>query len=298
VRRLARLALAAYPRAHRERYGEEMKGLVDDLPVAAGDVVDLVRGAAVAHLRPSSGCPGPISPSDRLRLSAGGILACWVAFAAAGLAFYKTTDGAAFSAAADAHAALAGAHLSIQILAALASAVVAIGAAPLILAALGERGPGRGAVRGSLAWAIGAIVAFAAATAAVVALAHNIDSWSAVGALAVVGAWGILGLTCGSVCVAAARRGLFAADVPLGALRFAVALGVLVASAMWAITLATGVYLAALSGLGLSAADNGSGGLISVELSIVVALLAMLCATGLATVSSIRGLKALRSPMG
>src|SRR5690242_3376137 len=62
-----------------------------------------------------SGCPSPVSPADRLRLSAAGILACWVAFTAAGLAFYKTTDGAAFSAAADAHLTVSGAHLAIQI---------------------------------------------------------------------------------------------------------------------------------------------------------------------------------------
>jgi hypothetical protein len=296
MRRLARLALGAYPRAYRRRYGEEMRGLIDDRRVSAGDILDLARGAAVAHLRPSSETPGDLSTPDRLRLSAGGVFACWVAFAAAGLAFYKTTDGATFTAAADAHPALSGAYLAIQILAALASAAVVVAAIPLIFAALAERGPARAVVLRSLAWAVGAILAFAGATAVLVALAHKMDSWSAGAALAVLAAWGLGGLVCGGVCVAMAKRGLFAASVPLGALRFAVSLGILAAAAMWAIAVATAVYLAALSGLGLSAAGNGPAGLISVGLSIFLALLAMLGAGALATVSSLRGLKALRSP--
>jgi hypothetical protein len=294
MRRLARLALAAYPHAHRERYGEEMAGLVEDRPVSAGDVLDLARGAAVAHLRPSSECPGPVSAADRLRLSAAGILGCWVAFAAAGFTFYKTTDGAAFTAAADAHSALSGAYLAIQIFAVLASAAVVIGAVPLILAALGERGSARAAIRRSLARAAGAILAFAGATAALVALAHDAGSWSEGAAVLVLTVWGLGGLACGAVCVAAARRGLFAANVPLGALRFALALGIFATAAMWAIALATAVYVVALSGLGISASGNGPAGLISVELSIVLALAAMVGAGALATVSSLRSLKALR----
>lgn len=294
MRRLARLALAAYPRAHRERYGEEMAGLIEDRSVSFGDVLDLARGAAVAHLRPSSECPGPVRAADRLRLSAAGILGCWVAFAAAGFAFYKTTDGVAFTTTADAHSALSGAYLAIQIFAVLASAAIVIGAVPLILASLGERGAGRTAIRRSLVWTAGAILNFAGATATLVVLAHDLGSWSEGAALAVLAAWSLGGLACGAVCVAAARRGLFAANVPIGALRFAVSLGILATAAMWAVALATAVYLVALSGLGISASGNGPGGLISVELSIALALAGMLGAGALATVSSLRGMKALR----
>ena len=295
MRRLARLALAAYPRAYRERYGEEMgEGLIEDRTVSTGDILDLARGTAIAHLRPSSESPGPVSAADRLRLSAAGILGCWVAFAAAGFAFYKTTDGVAFTTTADAHSALSGAYLAIQILAVIASAAVVIGAVPLILASLGERGPGRTAIRRSLTWTAGAILTFAGATAALVVLAHDVSSWSESAALAVLAAWGFGGLACGAVCVVAAKRGLFAANIPLGALRFAVALGILATAAMWAIALATAVYVVALSGLGISASGNGPGGLISVELSIVLALAAMFGVGALATVSSLRGMKALR----
>jgi len=295
MRRTARLALAAYPFAHRRRYGEEMQGLLDGSSVSLGVVLDLLRGAAIAHLRASSECPENVDAADRLRLSATGILACWVAFAAAGFVFYRTTDGAAFTAAGDAHSALSGAYLAIQVFAALASAAVLVGAVPLILAALAQRRPGRAAIRRSLAWAIGAIAVFALASAGLVLLAHDVGSWGTAAALAVVAGWGLVGLACAAVCVIAARRGLFAAAVPLGVLRFAASLGILATGAMWAIVFATGVYLVALSGLALSATGNGPGGLISVELSIAAALIAMLGAAALASVSSLRGWRALRA---
>jgi hypothetical protein len=40
-----------------------------------------------------------VDPVDRVRASTGGVLACWVVFAASGFAFYKTTEDAPFSAA-------------------------------------------------------------------------------------------------------------------------------------------------------------------------------------------------------
>ena len=215
MRRLAELVLALYPFAHRQRYGEEMRALLDDTGADARAVLDLGRGALVAHLRPAVRAVGA---EDRLRLSAKGILVCWVLFAAAGLGFYKTVEGAAFTALGDAHPAVSGLYLAIQVVAALASVAVLVGATPLALVGLRQRESDR-----------------------------------------------------------------------RDALRFAVVLGLLVTIAMWAIVVAVGAEAVALSGLPFSAAGNGPGGLISVELSIVLQLAVMSAAAVCATVSAVRG---------
>jgi len=44
------------------------------------------RGALAAHLRPGDGTQGVVGAEDRLRASLSGVLACWVAIAAAGFA--------------------------------------------------------------------------------------------------------------------------------------------------------------------------------------------------------------------
>lgn len=83
-RRLAQLALSLYPLAFRRRYGEELSALLEDAPPRMLAVLDLLRGAILAHLRPTAAGGALVDPSDRLRASASGQLACWVAFAAAG----------------------------------------------------------------------------------------------------------------------------------------------------------------------------------------------------------------------
>src|ERR1022692_587373 len=102
-RPLARLALWLYPLAFRRRYGQEMRALLDQTPTRALAVLDLLRGALAAHLRPPATADGLVDSADRMRASASGVLACWVVFAAAGFGFYKTTEGAPFTAAGHAH---------------------------------------------------------------------------------------------------------------------------------------------------------------------------------------------------
>jgi hypothetical protein len=229
MRRLADLALRAYPLAYRRRYGEEMRALLDEVPADGRTVVDLFRGAVIAHLRPAPGCR--TVGEDRLRLSAAGVLACWTAFAVAGLAFYKTVEGHAFSAAGDAHPVLGGSYLAVQVAAVVASLAVLVGATPFVVSALRLRVP--------------------------------------------------------------LRKILFATAVPPRALRLAVAAGVVVTAAMAAIAVAVAVCAISLSGLALAGEGNGPGGLVSVELSIVVELVAMAVPAGLAALSSARGLSSL-----
>lgn len=228
MRRLAEFALSLYPLAYRWRYGEEMRALLDDTAVEGRAVLDIGRGALVAHLRPTVAA---VDAGDRLHLSARGLLVCWVVFAAAGLGFYKTVEGAAFTALGDAHPAVSGLYLAIRVVAALASVAVIAGAMPLILATLKQRRSGQRVV-------------------------HR----------------------------------------PFAALRFAVVLGLLVTASMWMIAFAVGAEAVALSGLPFSAAGNGPGGLLSVELSIVLQLAAMIAAAACASVSAARGWAALSKP--
>jgi hypothetical protein len=124
--RLARLALTLYPHAYRRRYGEEMAALLEDSPVSAAVIIDLLRGAARAHLRPEPAVAAEVGPDERLRLGLGSVLLCWVLFAIAGLALYKTTENGASEAGGE-PGLLEGLHLSIQVLAALGSVAVVVG---------------------------------------------------------------------------------------------------------------------------------------------------------------------------
>ncbi|HEY5318641.1 MAG TPA: hypothetical protein VIJ20_11700, partial [Solirubrobacteraceae bacterium] len=143
-RRFARLALALYPLAFRRRYGQEMSALLDETPTSIATVLNLVWGAVLAHLRPPAAVAGLVGPADRMRASASSVLACWVAFAAAGFGFYKTTEDSPFTAAGKAHHLLGAVHFSVQALALVGSGAVLLGALPLILAALARarREPG------------------------------------------------------------------------------------------------------------------------------------------------------------
>ena len=62
MRWAARVCLRLYPRAWRERYGEEMRGLIDEMSVRPMDVTDLIAGAASARL---AQLQGGVLVSDR-----------------------------------------------------------------------------------------------------------------------------------------------------------------------------------------------------------------------------------------
>ena len=49
-----RLALALYPLAFRRRYEQEMRALLEDSPPRVLALLDLLRGAMAAHLRPAA----------------------------------------------------------------------------------------------------------------------------------------------------------------------------------------------------------------------------------------------------
>lgn len=275
--RLARLALVLYPLAYRRRYGDEMAALLEDSGASSGAVIDLLRGAARAHLRPEPAVAGEVGPDERRRLGLSAVLLCWVLFSAAGLGLYKTTESRAFGGGVEGGGVLQIAHLAIQILAAVASLAVAVGAAPLVIAAL-RQGPERPAVRHATRLACACVATFVAATVALVVIAQAKLGLSAGVEALILAAWSLLGLASGVGCAVAARRGLFAIEAPRRTLRLATGCAALVALAMAAIVVLAGVYLVALV-LGspqLAGEPNGPLGVPGAGVSLAIQLAAML----------------------
>ena len=290
TRRLCLIALWLYPVAFRRRYEQELRALLDQEPTRPHTVLDLLRGALAAHLRPAAATSGFVDCADRVRTSASGVLACWVVFAAAGFGFYKTTEDSSFTAAGRLHPLLGDAHTAIQALAVVASVAVLVGALPLVVLALTQavRRPG---LRHVVSVPVLAVILFAALTGALVALAHSGHSHlpRIVGGIGFI-AWGLAGLACGAVCVIGARTALFALSPPRRLLVAAFACGTLVTAAMATMALATTLYAIALPiATPLARTPNGPLQAISTGTSLVVQLAVMVSAASLALVATRRG---------
>jgi hypothetical protein len=295
-RRAASVALALYPLAFKRRYGVELRALLDESQPSVRSVLDLLRGALVAHVRPPAGLENALTPAERVRASASGVLACWVVFAATGFGFYKTTEDAPFAQSGERHALLAGTHLAIQLLAAIGSAAVVIGAAPLVAAALASarREP---RLRGLVGVAPLAVAAFGLLTGVLVLVAHGARPGAAraLSRSAFV-AWGVLGLGCGVVCVVAARKALFAIGVGRAHLIGALVCGSLATVAMAAIAIACALYATALSldASTLASSSNGPFGLLSTRASLIEQAVVMTFAAAFAAVATARGWRGAR----
>ena len=87
--RLARAALGLYPLAWRRRYGKELVGLIEETPPSLRGSLDLLRGAADAHLHPAG---LQATAADRMRNTVAATLCCWIAFVLAGCGFAKLTE--------------------------------------------------------------------------------------------------------------------------------------------------------------------------------------------------------------
>lgn len=291
--RLARAALRLYPLAFQRRYGDEMRALLEQAPPRSRGVLDLLRGALAAHLRPSAAAAGYVGPDDRVRASTSGVLTCWVVFAAAGFAFYKTTEDPPFSAAGNAHALLGGAHLAVQVLAITASAAVIAGALPLIAAALDHARHRDGGWRLLLGPVLPLIV-FAGLTPWLVILAQSEPARATTGSTAGHVAfilWGVAGLGCGIACAVGCRSVLFAVPVSRRWLFAALACATLVTCAMLAMAAVTAVYAITLAvdASRLSASANGPLQAISTSASLIVQVIVMTLAGALALVAIRRG---------
>ncbi len=298
TRRLARQALRLYPLAYRRRYGDEMRALLDDQPPRPRTVLDLIRGAVRAHVRPADAPAGVVDAGDRVRASTSGVLLCWVFFAAAGFGYYKTTEDAPFAAVGRAHQLLRDAHLAVQVLAVTASVTVVLGALPLIFSALKQarRNP---ALRRTVALPCLPVLVFGALTAAVLAIAHaQGPNHTADAGYAIAVAWGIAGLACGASCVLACRAALFSTPAGVRQLRAALAAGTVITVAMLAIATVTAVYAIALAADAsrIAAAPNGPFQVLTVTVSLILQIAVMAGAGTLAAIATVRGWRAGSQP--
>ena len=90
--RLGAALLALYPEPWRDRYGEEMRALIEDDPPGARGFASLLAGAAQAHVRPQRCWRAEVAPATAMRLSVGALFACWMLVSLAGSAFAKLTE--------------------------------------------------------------------------------------------------------------------------------------------------------------------------------------------------------------
>lgn len=293
-RRLAILALALYPLAYRRRYGEEMRALLDETSTRMTTVLDLLRGALVAHVRPPSALAGTLDPADRVRASAAGVLGSWVLFAAAGFAFYSTTEDSPFTVAGHGHPLLGDVHRTVQVLALVGSLALLFGALPLILGALAQarRQP---SLRRLVTVPALAVLVFACLTAALAVIGHSDHSGhpTTAAGLALI-AWGLAGLACGAACVIASRTALFAVPASPSRLVSAFACGTLVTLTMVAMSVAVACYAIALpiDAGGLAGSANGPLQAVSAGASLVAVAIVMVLAATLAATSTRRGWRA------
>jgi hypothetical protein len=291
---IARLVWRLYPLAFRRRYGEEMDALLEDSLPRPALAIDLARGALREHVRPSAATAGCVGAGDRVRASACGVLACWLAFSAAGFGFYKTTEND--QAAARVHPVLGAAHVAVQLLAVAASLAIVAGALPLIATAIAEARRRR-ELRLWVTLPPAAVLVEAALTAGLLVVARARTSSSPTVAAALVFVmWGIGGMACGAVCVAGARRVLFAVPLPAARLASTLRWATLVTAAMIAITVAAAVYGIALS-IDASPAAGASDGpfqLLTAGASLVVEATVMLAVGSLAVTTTRRGWRGVR----
>ncbi len=99
--------LRLYPRAWRDRYGDEFSSLLAETRLSLYVVCDVLIGAADAHLHPELAPERVFSMASRLRTSAVTIFCAYIAFVLAGLALNGAMDDTHLSRILDAHTELA-----------------------------------------------------------------------------------------------------------------------------------------------------------------------------------------------
>ena len=302
TRRLAHLTLSLYPLAFRCRYGPEIAARLNESTTSARTVLDLARGALVAHARPPAALRDRVGVGvgveDRLRASLGGVLACWATFAAVLVAFAITNKDADFAFVSHQHPVLATADLAIAVIAVLATLSSVIGAVPLARQSL-TQAIGDPRLRRLIAAPVLAVVVFAVAASLLAVLSELVsDHGRSVAAPHAVGILCcLIGLMCGGVAVVGCRRALFATPVSRDRLVSSLTCAGLVTVAMIAITLATTIYAIALPLDAPATASSLAGPLRTFSVSVLVSiqLAVMLTATTLATITTHRGWYAMRT---
>ncbi len=247
--------LRIYPRAWRERYGEELAALVDELGGGARMSwrlrLDVGRAGLVERFR-ALGLNG-LPPRERAREGSLLVLYAWMLFVLGGFGVQKASEHwqavtpaakqGLPSAAFDVLVAAAGAG-SLLVLAGVAAAL------PPLVALI--RGGGWAEIRRPVLRAVALTVLTVAAAAALGLWAHSLTPAQRNGGdVAYSGAfvaWALLGAACLLAWAAAAAATARRLALPAGTLRLEVWLGAAVSGAMAAMTAATAVWWGSLAG--------------------------------------------------
>lgn len=284
--------LSLYPEAYRDRYGEEMAALLDDTAPSIAGMLDLLRGALVAHLRPVVAT----TSGARARVTIAYVLGCFIAFCFLGAGFAKTTENYDYTE--HLHPLLGVSHRVILVAAILAGVALALAAAPLAFAsvsqALRTRDPNLFKL---IAIPPGAIASLAGSVGLLVLWLDAHHHRPGVGGWLLLGVCGVCAAIAGVACWAAPRAIMRRIELPRGVLRFAVPAVGVVALCMVAVAIAVGSFLGGIvvDAPQLGSSGNGPGQLIDVTSSIAIQFAGMLALSAGAMLSASRGLRSVRS---
>ncbi|HZQ37115.1 MAG TPA: hypothetical protein VFD32_14380, partial [Dehalococcoidia bacterium] len=275
--RAGTLLLALYPEAWRERYGEEMRALVEDDPPGAAGLLSLLTGACRAHLRPERAWGEAVPAAGAMRLSVGALFACWILVSLAGSCFAKVTEH--MDPLEHAHPLLGAGRALITAGAVLGSLAVAAGGLPLLWQAV------RVAARSHdsrLGWLLAAPAlaggTLLAAAAVLTFLAPSRGSgFPAPFVIAVLVPLGLGVLACALVAALAPKAVMRRARPPERLLRAACWAGQVLVLAMALVTAGLLLYVPALWGTGAGAGLSGPFGA-STRVTLCLALAAALAA--------------------
>jgi hypothetical protein len=291
---LGKLLLALYPEPWRARYGDEMAALLEDDPPSVGGLATMIIGAAGAHLRPQRPWRQDLAPATAMRLSVGGLFACWILVSLAGIGFAKETEG--LSPVESVHPLLEIAHDAIFAGAAIGAASLVLGGLPLVFqalaAALGRRDR-------RLAWLLAApavaVALFAAFTALLMTIAPSRNAgFPASYVLEILLPFTLAGHVCALLCALAPKAAMRRARPSVPLLRVASRAGQALTLAICLVAAGLLVYVPKLWTVSTAIGAEASGPFgASTRATLSLSLAAALPACGFALVSARRARMAL-----
>ena len=291
---LGRVLIELYPHAYRERYGEELRAVLQQSSVTAGTLFDLLRGALDAHLRPGALAGSPVK---KMRGTVSAALALWIAVILVGAGFAKTTEDAPFRVAESAHPLLGGARIAVEVLAVAAAVVVVVAGAPLAVSIVRQAWNEKSsALRRALAAPLLALAVFAVATGALVVVAgRGHSNGSVLGHIAFV-LWLGFAVAVAGVCALGARTAIERAELRAASLALAARGAWLLARVMAALTVAMALYAVLLAVYAWSLEGFANGPFrIPTSASLALLAVAMVLITTLALVTARRGTRPARA---
>jgi hypothetical protein len=284
-----------YPRAWRERYGEEYAALLEEQPLTLLLAMDIARGAVDACLHPQwNGGHGPIVV-DRMRALLLTVFCSYIAFVVAGFGFQKMTEDAEYKAAAHSSL-LVGLPLNLIVAgAAVALLAVVIGGLPITYRILRQGLAGRR--WDLLLYLVTPVAAFLVFVGFTLLLARVVARPAALPLVGLrrfglFGAWVGVFLVCAAASTAAACLAVLRSEIKLRLYRFVFGPASATVVAMAVISLAVAAW-----GIGLRAAAPalfaGNGGILatSTAWSWVGIMIVMAASTAVAAWALLRGLR-------